>query len=69
MEGKSKTKYGLLIVSTEEDLLKTVHAAGQNVSLENIKNKNENSPEWYPEYETLYEEAKKLVDDNIADNL
>jgi len=38
-------------------------------SIEMIKNKDSESPSWYPEYDDLYDSSKSLVDENILENL
>jgi len=40
-----------------------------NASVEMIKNKNADSPVWWPTFEDLSSDAKKQVDDNIAELL
>ena len=37
-----------------------------NVSIEMLKKKNENSPEWWPDYQELFDQSKKEIDDNIT---
>jgi len=37
-----------------------------NVSIEMLKKKNENSPEWWPDYQELFDRSKKEIDDNIT---
>ncbi len=40
-----------------------------NASLEMIKNKKSDSPEWWPDYQELFDEAKKQIDENIVELL
>ena len=60
--------YEKTILSIMEEELATLVPLGEAAAtVDMIKKQNEDSPEWYPNYDELYARSKNSVDDNIAE--
>lgn len=70
LQAQNELEYETSILTAAEDFLKTVFSNQndiENVTLDMLKNKDENSPTWYPEYIDLYNYAKEQIDSNIKE--
>jgi len=74
-EVKQKAYEASIVTTMEEiivDLIPCDPLTGiclDNASVEMIKNKDENSPSWWPEFQDLFDTAKAQVDEEISDLL